>query len=115
MKWDSLASKVSWWEGAGDGEVSLCRCQSLGKKVLGGQRGSSDGHNNSLCRLTGTQGAGKSEWWAGCCLQTKTLPFPGFLAKALYIRLAITLSGDKGLMGPPGPKGMLFLLLLRHH
>lgn len=70
---------------------------------------------NSLCRLTGTQGEGKSGWWAGCPSSDTDTALPAFLAKALYVRLAITFSGDRGSMGPPGPKGMLLPLLLRHH
>lgn len=42
-------------------------------------------------------------------------PFLAIPCRAFNTKVPVSLSGDKGLMGPPGPKGIQFPLLLSLH
>ena len=94
-----------------------CRCRSLKRKVLGGQRGS-DGHDQQPVQADGnmmrrgSQGGGVG---VPVFTHRHRPSWSSSYQLALHTNLSITFSGDRGPMGPPGPKGMLLLLLLGHH
>ena len=91
--------------GEEQGVKGLCGDLSFKREV--GVQGSerADGHDPQATKCM--KGEVKPRW-TGNCHQSQAMTLPGHPHMNFPTKVSVSLAGDKGLMGPPGTKGILF-------